>query len=165
MPRIAIACEYGTLNGGENSMLAAVSAIAPSEFECVFLAPREGRLAAELRSRRFPHVPLDLHNADGNRLPRDEACRRFAEAIRIVKPDVVHANSLSMGRLTGSIADTLDVPTVAHLRDILRLSGAALDDLNRNRLLVAVSVAARDYHVAAGLDASRTRVIYNGVDD
>jgi glycosyltransferase involved in cell wall biosynthesis len=164
MPRVAIVCEYATLNGGENSMLAAVSALKPSEFECTFFAPMHGRLAAELKFRRLRHVPLDLHDATGNRLPHNEARHRLLEAIRSAKPDLVHANSLSMGRLTGSIAEAIDIPCTAHLRDILRLSQAAIDDLNRNRLLIAVSHATRDFHVAARLDASRTRVIYNGVD-
>jgi glycosyltransferase involved in cell wall biosynthesis len=69
-----------------------------------------------------------------------------------------------MGRLTGAIAGEAGCRCVAHLRDIIRLSGRAIADLNRNDLLIAVSQATRDYHVAQGLDAARTRVVYNGVD-
>ena len=60
-----------------------------------------------------------------------------------------------MGRLTGAIADELPVPTIAHLRDIIKLSWAATADLNRNRLLIAVSDATRDFHVAQNLDAEQ----------
>jgi glycosyltransferase involved in cell wall biosynthesis len=69
-----------------------------------------------------------------------------------------------MGRLTGAIASLLDAACVAHLRDIIRLSRAAVADLNRNRRLLAVSRATRDSHVAAGLQCDRVRVVYNGID-
>jgi glycosyltransferase involved in cell wall biosynthesis len=69
-----------------------------------------------------------------------------------------------MGRLTGAAASQLHIPCTAHLRDILNLSTAAVADLNRNRRLVAVSHATRDFHVAQGLAGSRVDVIYNGID-
>jgi glycosyltransferase involved in cell wall biosynthesis len=81
-----------------------------------------------------------------------------------VRPDVVHANSLSMGRLTGQFAARVAVPCTAHLRDILRLSPTAAEHLNGNRRLIAVSAATREFHVAQGLDAERIEVVYNGID-
>jgi glycosyltransferase involved in cell wall biosynthesis len=69
-----------------------------------------------------------------------------------------------MARLAGPVAEELGIAAVGHLRDILRLNRAAIRDLNRNRLLLAVSEATRDWHVTQGLDADRVRVLYNGVD-
>jgi glycosyltransferase involved in cell wall biosynthesis len=132
--------------------------------EIAAAAPPEGPLAAALAQRRIPHVALELRTASDTRVPRDIACERLLAAIESTRPDVVHANSLAMGRLTGAIAERLCVPTVAHLRDILGLSAAAMADLNRNHQLVAVSRATRAFHVAQGLDAKRTDVVYNGVD-
>ena len=77
---------------------------------------------------------------------------------------MLHANSLAMGRLAGRVANRLTIPTISHLRDILKLSNASIADLNRNRRLIAVSNATREFHVARGLDAKRVVVVRNGLD-
>ena len=164
--RVAVVFEYATLNGGEQSMLALFDELVESgrDVEIVALAPPEGLLAEELTDREIELVPLELRDAEEARLPRDKALKRLRKALERADADVVHANSLSMGRLTGALGDAFDVPRVAHLRDIIKLSGAALDDLNRNDALVAVSNATRAFHVEQGLDAEKTGVVYNGVD-
>lgn len=161
--KIALVFEFATLNGGERSMLAALDGLR-DEFEFYAVAPDAGKLADELQARSIRLVPLQLTNVSGARLPRSETCRLLVDAIARCRPDVVHANSLAMGRLTGAVADRVKVPTVAHLRDILKLSRSAISDLNSNRLLLAVSQATQAFHVAQGLDADRVRVIHNGVD-
>jgi glycosyltransferase involved in cell wall biosynthesis len=164
MRRIAIIFEFGTLNGGEHSMLAAIERMPLQDIEVVALAPADGRLSRALAERGIRHIPLSLRDETNARLPREMVAERLVAAISEADPHIVHANSLSMGRLTGAIADQLGLPCIAHLRDILKLSRAAINDLNRNRLLVAVSEATRTFHVAQGLDADRTLVLYNGVD-
>ena len=161
--RIAIVCEYPTLNGGERSLLAALEHVDRSQFDFTVLAPPEGPLARALSRRAIAHVPLRLHDGDG-RMARDEALRRLAAACAALGPDMVHFNSLALGRLTGALAERRAVICCAHLRDIIRLSAAAVADLNRNARLVAVSEATRDFHVAQGIESSRVQVIYNGVD-
>lgn len=163
-PRIAIAFEFGTLSGGEHSMLAVLDHSPAGSFEVVALAPPQGRLADELGQRGIDHMPLDLRDAHGTRLPRRDACRNLREAIHHCSPALVHANSLSMGRLTGALADELAVPAIAHLRDILKLSAAAAADLNRHHRLIAVSRATRDYLVTQGVESERIDVVHNGVD-
>ncbi|MEX0586123.1 MAG: glycosyltransferase family 4 protein, partial [Pirellulales bacterium] len=85
-------------------------------------------------------------------------------AIRQRRVDLLHANSLAMGRLTGPVAQGLGLPSIAHLRDIIGLSKSAIGDLNCHNRLLAVSHATRAYHVAAGLAPDRVHVLYNGVD-
>lgn len=162
--RLAVLFEYPTLNGGERSMLQTLALAPRNEFEFVALAPPTGRLADELQRQGIRIAPLTLRDSQGRRLPKDECCVRIANAAQDERLDLLHANSLSMGRLTGAVSNRLPIPCLSHLRDILRLSQAAVDDLNRNRTLVAVSAATRDFHVGQGLDATRTRVVYNGVD-
>jgi glycosyltransferase involved in cell wall biosynthesis len=162
--RVAIAFEYPTLNGGEQSMLAALDSLRGGAAEFVALAPPAGRLAEALDARGVPRVDLSLHDEQGVRVSRETACRRLRDAVAAAAPDLVHANSLSMGRLTGAITDEVAVPTTAHLRDIVGLSRAAVADLNRNRRLIAVSQATRAFHVKRGLDGDRVQVLYNGVD-
>lgn len=164
--RIALIFEFGTLNGGERSMLAVLDELArsSSSYEFVALAPEHGPLAHALRQRGIRHIPLVLRDAAGVRLPRERVCEELRDAVRMAAADLIHANSLSMGRLTGAIADELQIPTTAHLRDILKLSGAAVADLNRNRMLLAVSEATKEFHISQGLDADLVRAVYNGVD-
>lgn len=160
--RVAILCEYPTLNGGERSMLACAERLPSSDVELTFLAPADGPLAGELARRSLRHVPFDLPPAAG-RVARDDALARLVEMCGSGF-DLLHANSLSMGRLTGAAAPRLAIPCTAHLRDILRLGPAAIADLNGNVLLICVSQAVRAFHVAQGIAMQRTAVIYNGID-
>ncbi|MBM81177.1 MAG: hypothetical protein CMJ78_11365 [Planctomycetaceae bacterium] len=164
MPRIAVVFEFPSLNGGEHSMLAIFDQLNKSEFEFVAIAPPTGRLADAFKERNIEHVPLELRDGNGERLPQSQAHEQLIAAIAKAGPDIVHANSLAMGRLTGAVHDKITQPTIAHLRDIINLSQSAIDDLNKNDILVAVSHATRRHHVDQGLDAERTGVVYNGID-
>ncbi|MDA1049143.1 MAG: glycosyltransferase family 4 protein [Planctomycetota bacterium] len=164
MHRVAVLFEFNSLNGGEHSLLTALDQLSAEPFEFVALAPVDGRLAEALQQRGIQHVPLSLRDQAGNRLPRAQVCERIKDAIKDVSPNVVHANSLSMGRLTGAIANQLEPHCVAHLRDILKLSRTAIEDLNQNSVLLAVSQATRTFHIEQGMRAERVRVLHNGVD-
>lgn len=163
---IALLFEYATLNGGERSMLACLDWWLAHKLSLEFraIAPPDGRLAECLRARGVEVVPWITTGPDGIKLPRDELVDRLQRIVLELDPDLLHANSLSMGRFTGAVAGRLPIPTTAHLRDIINVSQSALDDLNRNRLLMAVSHATRDAHVTRGLDATRVVVVHNGLD-
>lgn len=181
MARVLLLCEYPTLCGGEMSMLstidslsrAAVSERRPqledrhSRFEFVVAAPANGPLADALGARDVEVVPFEFFDpslSDGKRRSLGELRDRLRRILDTVRPDLLHANSLSMGRLSGPVAADRGLPSCAHLRDIVNLSRAACNDLNRHRRLLAVSEATRRFHTAAGLDADRTQTLYNGVD-
>lgn len=135
-----------------------------SGIQFVAIAPEQGNLAAVLKQRKIEHVQLRLRDEHDQRLPREQIVQNLRDVIAAVNPDLVHANSLSTGRLLGAAAEKLSVPTTAHLRDIIKLSKAAIADLNRNVRLVAVSDATRDFHIQQGLDAEKCVRIYNGAD-
>jgi len=162
--RVLLAFEFATLNGGERSMQAVLPHFVGTEFEVVALAPATGPLAAALQAVGVPLVPFDVRDGGGQRRPVDQIHEDLHTAIRHVRPDLLHGNSLSMGRLTGTVAAESAAVCTAHLRDIVRLSGTAVGQLNANRALVAVSSAVRDFHAAQGVDHSRLHVIYNGID-
>lgn len=165
--RIAILFEYATLNGGERSMLACLDWLQRHEsgWEFVAIAPGRGRLAEALTERHVELIPWSMNaEPDCARLGREAIEPSLIEAVHRAKADLLHANSLAMGRLAGRIADRLTIPTTSHLRDILKLSNASIADLNRNRRLIAVSNATREFHVARGLDADRVVVVWNGLD-
>ena len=165
--RIALLFEYATLNGGERSMLACLDWLQRNEssWEFAAIAPGSGRLAEALTQRRVQLIPWSMTaEPDRARLSREAIEASLIEAIHQARADLLHANSLAMGRLTGRVADRLTIPTTSHLRDILKLSNASITDLNRNRRLIAVSNATREFHVARGLDADRVVVVRNGLD-
>jgi glycosyltransferase involved in cell wall biosynthesis len=161
-PRIALLFEFPTLNGGERSLLAAVPELR-RRFHLVAFAPGEP-LAAALAEAGVEVRPSPLLDDAGRRVPRVEAVTRLAEAVRDAGADVLHANSLAMGRLTGAAAPRLGIPCTAHLRDIIGLSAAAVADLNGDARLIAVSEATRSFHVAQGLDPRKVVTVHNGVD-
>jgi glycosyltransferase involved in cell wall biosynthesis len=161
MPRILVLFEFSTLNGGENSWLACLPDVLAAGMEVVAAAPPGGRLGAVMHPRGVPLVPLQLLARQ-----RSQGERRalLAERLESVRPDLVHANSLAMSRLAGPVVQFLGIPSLGHLRDIVRLSAAAVADVNCHTRLLAVSQATRDWHLAQGMAAEKTVVLYNGVD-
>lgn len=143
-------------------MLAAIGALDPSEVEFVAIGPPEGRLADTLRDRGIEHIGLQVFGSDMKRLPRETILPELKERIDFIKPNVLHANSLSMSVLAGLLE--IPIPRVGHMRDIISLSKNAMRVLNQNDLLIAVSEATREYHLSQGLDEVKSRVIYNGID-
>jgi len=164
MPKLELICEFATLNGGERSMLAVLGYVVAAGFDVRVIAPPSGPLADELRRRGIEVAPLMLRDDTDRRLPQARLREQLAELLQRRRADLVHANSLAMGRLSGPVVDHLGLSSLAHLRDIIRLSRQAIVDLNRHTRLAAVSEATRRFHVAAGLDAAKTHVLHNGVD-
>lgn len=164
MPKLLLLCEYATLNGGEQSMLSTLSGVRAAGFRPIVACPAVGLLAESLGRLGIEVLPFSCFDGGGTRLPLAELRAELAKVIRNVQPDLFHANSLSMGRLSGPVAAESGAPSIAHLRDIVRLGPQAVKDLNCHRRLLAVSAATRRYHVFQGLEAEKTFVLYNGVD-
>ncbi len=164
MPKLLLLCEYASLNGGERSMLSTLDGVRAARFTPAVIGPPEGPLAETLGRREVELVPFAFYDASGKRFPQDRLRDQLAKVLRLRQPDLLHANSLAMGRLSGPVAAELGVPSVAHLRDIVKLSRQAIADLNCHTRLLAVSKATRQFHVAAGLSAEKTHMLHNGVD-
>ena len=163
-PKILLCFEYGTLNGGEFSMLAVLERLISGPFELLAAAPRSGPLTERLVQCGIEVQPLTLRDTRDCKRPIDQIDTHLMELITQVAPDLVHANSLAMGRMVGRIAPQIGLPCTTHLRDIIKLSHRAIQDLNQNTGLVAVSQATRQFHVNQGIDPDKVQVIYNGVD-
>ncbi len=163
MLHVAILFEFASLNGGERSMLAVMGELAENSLlEFSAIAPEHGNLADELRRLDIPVSPFTTRDADGKR-PAEEIRSALQRIIDKTRPDILHANSLSMSRLTGQLQNP-NVKRTGHLRDIIKLNKTVISDLNQNDALIAVSRATRDFHIQQGLQADRCRVVYNGVD-
>jgi glycosyltransferase involved in cell wall biosynthesis len=164
LPRILLFFEYGTLNGGELSMLAMLDKLGQSEFESVAAAPSSGMLKEKLEQLSIKVLPLILKDKKSQKLPVKQVDSHLLELITQAAPDLIHSNSLSMGRMVGRIASRLSMPCTAHLRDIIKLNKTAVADLNNNAGLIAVSNATKQFHAEQGIISSKLKVIYNGVD-
>lgn len=145
-------------------MLATLEGVCRAGYSVSILAPPDGPLAETCVARDIELLPFRSRDFDGNRLPQSWRREHLASRIAQRRPDLLHANSLSMARLVGPVAAALELPCLGHLRDIIKLSARAIRDLNANTRLVAVSEATRRFHVAAGVSAEKTHVLYNGVD-
>jgi glycosyltransferase involved in cell wall biosynthesis len=161
---VAVVCEYPTVLGGERSMLALVPRLDAEGVVLRAIVPA-GKLA-----QAWGAIGADVVLWSAGRGRADGPCERHRAAEELestldrLRPRLVHANSLAMGRLTGPIAARIAIPSIAHLRDIVGLSRRAVCDLNRNDRLLAVSDAVRRFHVAQGASAANTHILYNGVD-
>jgi glycosyltransferase involved in cell wall biosynthesis len=164
MKNVLLLCEYPTLNGGERSMLAVLDQVRSAGYSVGAWAPPEGPLAETLAARGVDVEPFRASDSQGRRLPLETLRRQSDDVVSRRAPDLVHANSLAMGRLAGPGVAARGIPSLAHLRDIVGLSAQAIADLNCHRRLLAVSQAVCDHHVAAGLDPGKVRVLHNGVD-
>jgi len=170
MYRIAILVEYPTVNGGENSMLAVLSHLFSGKspeagLEFCVLGPVQGAMADRVSELGIPITELNLFDDSGRRLPKEQAIPRLLEAAELAGANLVHGNSLSMGRLLGAAARVSpSFVATAHLRDIMKLSRAAISDLNATRQLFVVSGATLAFHVGQGLDESVGAVVHNGID-
>lgn len=164
MPHVLVVCEYGSLNGGERSLLSVLPHLEAHGFKVTVACPRHGDLASALNRLEIPTVEFDVLDKNMRRQSLEELHEILALRIEELSPQCVHANSLSMARLLGGMADSCPVPRVGHLRDMIRISRAAVANLNTHSLLLAVSGAAKHWYVAQGVEAHKIQVLYNGVD-
>ena len=143
-------------------MLTVVPGLQDAGWEVKFAAPQSGDLARALVSRGL--TVADWRHGDQRQLSLSARREQLCRFLRPDMPHLLHANSLSMSRLAGPVAVGLNLPSIGHLRDIVRLSNRAVQDVNSQRRLLAVSAATRAYHVRQGVDPYRCQVAYNGVD-
>jgi glycosyltransferase involved in cell wall biosynthesis len=167
--KIVVFFEYSTINGGENSMLLALSQLQneyANQFQLVAaVTDTAGPLIDRLAAANIETTTFFLHDEDGSRLGRDNVIAQLNAMSDTLNADLFHGNSLSMARLLGAARRFVHCSTVSHIRDIMKLSNAAVADVNHNDRLIAVSHATRDFHVQEnGIERDRVEVIYNGIE-
>lgn len=164
---VLLVCEFGNLNGAERSLLSTIDQLNGAVSYCA-VVPTSGELTEEFRRRNIPVYILNWKSGDSNR-SIDELRKDFSEILQDYKRHkkndfLVHANSLSSSRMTGPVCLQEQIPSLGHIRDIIKLSRQTITDLNCHKKLACVSSATKDYHVAQGLDEKKAVVLYNGVD-
>lgn len=163
--RVGILFEYASLNGGERSMLAALDQLA-ARTDCSFVAllAEEGPLVAECHRRGIPVEAITIRTTTKQRVQPDVLEQQLQRLIEVHQLQLLHANSLTMGRILGTVADRLPIPTTSHVRDIMKLNRSAVEHLRQHDALFAVSHATRKHYIEQGIEGSRWHTLYNGVD-
>jgi glycosyltransferase involved in cell wall biosynthesis len=164
MAAVLLFCEYPTLSGGERSMLSTLDGASAAGFSITAAAPPEGPLAEALRDRGVDVLPFSVRDHAGQHRPQDRLREELAALLARIRPDLLDANSIATGRLSGPVVAQSRLPGIAHLRDIVRLSAQAVADLGGHARLLAVSQATRRFHLEQGVDAGKTFALHNGVD-
>ena len=121
-------------------------------------------LADRIRNLDVRGISLTTHHADGVRKSQSQYRADFADVLRSHQPDLVLCNSLSTSRLCGPVTAEVGIASVGYLRDIIKLSKKAVEDVNQLDRIVAVSQATKDHHAGQGMTESKITVIHNGVD-
>ena len=161
---VLVAFEFGSVNGGENSFLAVVNQLREHGWRFSAFVPPESPLSEKLAASAIPVVPFQRLDEVGTRLTQAELRASIAKTIQSIRPDLVHCNSLSMSRLCGPMCRQLNIPSLGYLRDIIKISRKAMDDINQLDRIVAVSEATRAFHLKHGLSEDKSITIHNGID-
>ena len=156
--------EYGALNGGEFSFLTAMPALLDAGFSFTAALPSDSGFAELLVKHGARLEPFSFHDRDGVRKTQVQIRSELNQLIQRLNPAIVHANSLAAGRILGPISASLETIGLGYVRDIIKLSHKAVDDVSQLDRIVAVSQATADFHVANGMPAEKIQVIHNGVD-
>ena len=164
---VLLVCEFGNLNGAERSLLSTIDQL-NGAVNYSAVVPTSGELTEEFRRRNIPIYTLDWKSGESNRSIEDLR-KDFSEILQDYKRRtesdfLVHANSLSSSRMTGAVCLQEQIPSLGHIRDIIKLSRQTIADLNCHKMLACVSSATKTYHVNQGLDEKKAVVLYNGVD-
>ena len=164
---VLLVCEFGNLNGAERSLLSTIDQL-NGAVNYSAVVPTSGELTEEFYRRHIPVYTLDWKSGESN-CSIDDLRKDFSEILqnyrrRTESDFLVHANSLSSSRMTGPVCCQEQIPSLGHIRDIIKLSRQTIADLNCHKNLACVSSATKEYHVYQGLDEKKAVVLYNGVD-
>jgi glycosyltransferase involved in cell wall biosynthesis len=161
---VLLLAEYGILNGGERSFLAVADMLILRGWKFTAAVPRDTEFETSLSKLGISNVGFVSHDEHGVRFQQDDLRGQIRDLVDQVKPDLLHANSLSMTRLCGPVVGAGQTLGLGYLRDILKLSKKAIADINQMSRVIAVSAATRQWHVDQGMTADLVRTIHNGVD-
>ena len=164
MCHIVLLMEYPTLNGGERSTLAFCEHLQTRGFHFSAIAPDGNPLTDALGQHNIRHIPFSFNGGLGQRLPISLIRESLATTLLDTGADVLHAISVSTSRIAGPVANKLRLPSIGHLRDIIRLSRQAINDINLNSVILAVSKATLTFHRAGGIHPTHSHVLYNGIN-
>jgi L-malate glycosyltransferase len=116
--RILFVETYTHVAGGQKGLLELVEHLDKNVFEPFVLIQGTGNLSKGLADRGIPFIVKRLEPFKNRWLPFSWllGVRPVSQAIRELKPDIVHSNHLYVGRYSGRAAQAMGIPSVVTLR-------------------------------------------------
>ena len=148
-------------------MLGVVRCLQGNEFQFRAFAPPSGPLWDALRVLGVPCTPFErLREPADSSGPAERTAALLADLVRadLVRADLVHGNSLSTAQFSGLAGHRLEIPAVAHVREIERLNPTRRERIEKNHCLIAVSNAVAGHLAEQGVARERIVTLHNGVD-
>ncbi len=162
-PTIAILMEFPSALGGERSLLSVLGQL-KQQYDFFLFAPNQGRLADQIASSGLNQISFTFRDEQGVRKSDEVLLGELLPLLLKIDCQIVHGNSVSMGRFLGRHRKQFPQVVTAHLRDIMKLSARAIRDISSLNQLIAVSAATANSYQNQGVDPVRIKVIYNGID-
>ena len=176
--RILCVNHTGMVSGAEKVLINILRGLDRARYEPSVLCPAEGELAEAIRREGAEWFPLPAMNARFARRP-DRLLQSMAslfatvsamrKQIRMLNPDLIHANSVRAGIAASLAAIGIGKPVIWHVHDTLPkhpVSEAirAFAFLNRGIRIIAVSQSTANSFTGALPFKGRVRTIHNGTD-
>ena len=152
--RIVYLCEFGTLLGGERSLLTFLDEVR-SQIDIEVVCPATGLLAETLEGRG-----IAWRSWPGS---AKESALAVGECLADTGVDLVHANSLSLASAAVALARRIGCRCVVHVRDVMGLSARQWEELRKADAVIAVSEAVASFLYQGGINEERVHVVANGV--
>ena len=102
---VGLLFEFPSLNGGEYSMLSVLEQLKGTLYFHA-LAPPSGPLADRLDQLGIPRTGFSVRDPSDRKRPVAELTAELEQLRSTLQLDVLHANSLSMARLSGTLGHT-----------------------------------------------------------
>ena len=96
-------------------MLTMLDRLHGESFDFTAFCPDESPLQAQLEKRGVECHPVSFHNTQGQRLSREEVAMQLLPTLQASHFDLLHANSLSMSRMTGALSEQFPPPLLRSL--------------------------------------------------
>lgn len=154
------------IGGAEVALINLLTYVDRERFEPVVMSPR-GELQRVVRDElrlRCVTIPT-LPGLNRYTLPRVLACfPLLLYKIAQERPDLIYANTNFAALYSGVIGKCLNIPSLAHIRDIEPLGRMARILIGQNTSLIAISQAVERYLVEETMPPERISCVYDGVD-
>lgn len=153
--------------GSRASLLGTIRALLELRpgWKVTLVTENTGPLAAAATATGAGHLQFKLprFRKPLERLVFPSACRRIADTLKPLKPDVIISNEWVTAPHAGRIASLLDIPSASWVRDFAAIDRGKKYHLHRMDRLLCVCESMRDGLVAAGYDPAKTAALYNPV--
>lgn len=166
--RVLYVNHLGVLGGAERSLLGLIEHLNPRHIEPFLAAPSEGLLAPAAQELQIPYYPVPSCRLRRPTHPWDyvksffrfqQFVRALRRIIRLVQPELIHANSLIAAWAAVTLAK---LPVIWHCRDLQAPAALMQRVRQKAAFVIAISHAVAAFVQKNAPHGAPLTVIYNG---